>query len=94
MGIWCGKCPKCLSTYLTLYPYLGEKTKEIFGKDLLEDAGLIPVVKGLLRENNVVKPFECVATVDEIKTAILLGRKRAESLGQKIPKVLEINLWN
>lgn len=90
-GIWCGKCPKCVSTYLTLYPFLGEKTRQIFGKDLLEDESLIPVVKGLLRENNILKPFECVATVREIKTAILLGRKKAIKEGIKIPKVLQIN---
>lgn len=91
MGIWCGECPKCVSTYLTLYPFLGEKTRQIFGKDLLEDKSLIPIVKGLLRKNNILKPFECVATVEEIKTAILLGRKRAKKEGIKIPKVLQIN---
>lgn len=89
-GVWCGKCPKCVSTYLTLYPYLGQETKEIFGKDLLEDENLIPIVQGLLRENDIVKPFECVATVEEIKTAISLGIERAKKDGQKIPKLLKI----
>lgn len=88
-GVWCGLCPKCVSTYLTLYPFLGDKTKEIFGKNLLEDEKLIPIVKDLLRENNVVKPFECVATIEEIKEAILLGRKRAKEDNLKIPKVLQ-----
>jgi len=88
-GIWCGRCPKCVSTYLTLYPYLGSKLKEIFGKDLLRDESLIPLVKGLLRENDVVKPFECVATVEEIKTAISLGIERAKKDGSEIPKVLQ-----
>lgn len=92
MGIWCGKCPKCVSTYLTLYPFLGEKTEEIFGEDLLEDESLIPIVKGLLRENDVVKPFECVATVEEIRTAISLGRERARKDNQEVPKVLQINI--
>lgn len=91
-GIWCGKCPKCVSTYLTLYPSLGEKTREIFGKDLLEDVSLIPILKGLLRENDVVKPFECVATIEEIKTAILLGRERAKKDGLELPTLLQINI--
>lgn len=72
---WCGKCAKCVSTYLTLYPFLGNKTQKIFGRDLLIDESLIPIIRGLLRENDVVKPFECVATVAEIKTAISLGRE-------------------
>ena len=70
MGIWCGKCPKCVSTFITLYPYLGEKTVEIFGKNLLKDEKLKPVIEGLLGKNNLVKPFECVATYGEIKKAL------------------------
>ncbi len=88
-GIWCGKCPKCVSTYLLLYPFLGSKLKKIFGKNLLEDESLISLVRGLLRENNEVKPFECVATALEIKTAISLGIERAKKDKQKIPTVLQ-----
>ncbi|MDP2649632.1 MAG: hypothetical protein Q8P10_02190, partial [bacterium] len=77
---------------LLLYPFLGNKTKDIFGKDLLEDEKLIPVIRGLLRENGEVKPFECVATVLEIKTAISLGIERAKKDGQEIPKVLQIKV--
>ncbi|MDO8576961.1 MAG: hypothetical protein Q7R82_01320 [Candidatus Daviesbacteria bacterium] len=91
-GVWCGKCPKCVSTYLLLYPFLGNKTKDIFGKDLLEDEKLIPVIRGLLRENGEVKPFECVATVLETKTAISLGIERAKKDGQKVPVVLQISI--
>ena len=88
-GVWCGKCPKCVSTYLLLYPFLGNKTEKIFGKNLFEDENLIPLVRSLLRENDEVKPFECVATVDEIKTAISLGIERAKKDKQKIPLVLQ-----
>ncbi|OGE19375.1 UDP-N-acetylmuramoylalanine--D-glutamate ligase [Candidatus Daviesbacteria bacterium RIFCSPLOWO2_02_FULL_41_8] len=88
-GVWCGKCPKCVSTYLLLYPFLGSKTADIFGKDLLEDEKIIPVIRSLLRENDIVKPFECVATVLEIKTAISLGIKKAKKDGQQISKILE-----
>lgn len=89
---FCGKCAKCVSTYLTLYPFLGNKTKEIFGRDLLRSKGLIPIVKMLLKKNKTVKPFECVATVKEIKDAISLGRERAKREGQKIPEVLQIRV--
>ena len=86
-GIWCGNCPKCTSTYLTLFPFLGEKTQEIFGKDLFADEKLIPIVQGLMRMNNIVKPFECTASVDEIKYAIFLSIQKFE--GQSLPVVLE-----
>ncbi len=105
-NVWCGQCPKCVSTYLTLYPFLGEKLIKIFGKNILGDKNLIPVVKGLLRENNVVKPFECVATVEEMKVAIYLGLERAKKDGLDVPTVLKsvsefaldkkeiLNSWN
>lgn len=89
---WCGKCAKCVSTYLTLYPFLGNKTKEIFRRDLLNSKGLIPIVNELLRKNTAAKPFECVATVTEIKAAIILGRERAKKDGQKIPTLLQIKI--
>lgn len=89
---WCGKCAKCVSTYLTLYPFLGSKLKEVFGRDLLNNKSLIPIVNELLRKNTANKPFECVATVAEIKTAISLGRERAKREGQKIPEVLQIRV--
>lgn len=85
-NIWCGKCPKCVSTYLTLFPFLGSKTAEIFGKNLLEDESLVPIIQGLMRENDVVKPFECVASVEEVKVAIFLGLEKA---GAEVPKVLQ-----
>ncbi len=88
-GIWCGKCPKCVSTYLLLYPFLGNKTEKIFGRNLLDDESLVSLVRSLLRENDQVKPFECVATVDEIKTAISLSIERVKKDGQKIPGVLQ-----
>ena len=78
LGIWCGQCPKCVSTFITLYPYLGEKTVEIFGKNLLKDQKLKPIIEGLMGKNHLVKPFECVATYDEIKKALrMVGYKQS-----------------
>ena len=88
-GIWCGKCPKCISTYLMLYPFLGEKLSQIFGNDLLEDEDIVPIIEGLLRVNNILKPFECVATVEETKVAIYLGIEYAKSKSLKVPIVLQ-----
>lgn len=69
-GLWCGKCPKCLFAGIMLLPYLPyERIREIFGKDILSDMALIPVLEELcgLRET---KPFECVGTISEVRIAL------------------------
>lgn len=64
---WCGKCPKCLSVYLYLYPFLGkENLKKIFKKNLFEDKTLIPLMKQMIGKEKF-KPFECVGTIKENK---------------------------
>ncbi len=67
---WCGKCPKCLFTQIILSPFVpGEKLRQIFQADLLDDLSLKPVFEELTGISPV-KPFECVGTPDEINTAI------------------------
>ncbi|MCF0201682.1 MAG: hypothetical protein HUK16_10095, partial [Bacteroidales bacterium] len=64
---WCGRCPKCLFTWLILSPFLSrEDLTAIFGKDLMADAALRPIFEEL---NGMapVKPFECVGTVEEVR---------------------------
>lgn len=70
-GIWCGKCSKCLFTYLILYPFLDPE--KIFGKDLLQDETLSGIMEELLQMPGKFKPFECVGTKQEIEYAMLLG---------------------
>ena len=69
---WCGECPKCLSVYLTTYPFVGKEVAiKIFGKDLFENEQNIQILLELcgLTEH---KPFECVTTVDETLAALYL----------------------
>lgn len=66
---WCGKCPKCLSTFILFHPFLKDKTIDIFGKNLLEDESLKPMLNSLISETEV-KPFECVGTREELKVAL------------------------
>lgn len=62
---WCGACPKCLFAFTILYPFLGETTLvKIFGKNLFEDAALLPIALELLGLTHK-KPFECVGTYEE-----------------------------
>lgn len=89
LGTWCGKCPKCISTYLSLYPFLGEKLVSIFDKDLFQDESIIPIIHALLRLNNSLKPFECVSTVEETKLAIYLSVGKVKAEGKELPLVLK-----
>ncbi len=67
---WCGKCPKCLFTYIILSPFLGgEQLIQIFGKDLYLDEDLLSIFKELTGLSEV-KPFECVGTIDEVNLAL------------------------
>lgn len=67
---WCGKCPKCLFTWLALSPFLKRsELSDIFGKDLLSDNNLRPTLDQL--DGSVeVKPFECVGTIGEVRACI------------------------
>lgn len=67
---WCGKCPKCLFTWLALSPFISRKDlTDIFGKDLLTDNNLRPILDQL--DGSVeVKPFECVGTVGEVRACV------------------------
>ena len=67
---WCGACPKCIFTNIILSPFITPKDRfRIFGKELFDDVGLMPVfdqLTGIARE----KPFDCVGTVDEVNLAL------------------------
>ncbi len=88
-GIWCGRCPKCLFTFIILSPFLepGELTR-IFGKNLLNDASLAGYLDELTGESPV-KPFECIGTVDEVNTALAMTVKHYEP--EAMPYLLGIS---
>ena len=82
---WCGKCPKCLFTFIILSPFVSPgKLTEIFGTNLLDDnelEGYFDELTGL----SEVKPFECIGTVDEVNAALCLTRSRYSTL----PRLLQ-----
>lgn len=72
---WCGKCPKCLFTWIIMSPFIPQNVlTDIFGKNLLKDNDLLPILKQLNGETPV-KPFECVGTVEEVKACLLYGQQ-------------------
>ncbi len=69
---WCGACPKCLSTFIVLAPFLERSALvRIIGKDLLLDPACQAMLPSLLGEG-AERPFECVATPAEIRAALEL----------------------
>lgn len=83
---WCGKCPKCLFTWLILSPFIPrERLKEIFGKDLLTDQELRPIFEEL-NGTSSVKPFECVGTVEEVRACVDFMTDRKGTILEHSPK--------
>ena len=68
---WCGECPKCANSYLLFAPFLepGELNTIFGGHDLFAKPELRHTFEGLLGIDGVMKPFECVGEVDELRLA-------------------------
>lgn len=89
---WCGECPKCLSVFTMLYPFIGQKESvKIFGKNLFENRNLLPLMAQILGESTC-KPFECVGTFAETRAAFYLSLQAAkkENKRDKLPILLNI----
>jgi len=68
-GLWCGKCPKCVSTSLMLSCFIGkDEIIEIMGSYPPDQQFNNETVKQLLGESPI-KPFECVLTRAEAQAA-------------------------
>lgn len=89
---WCGDCPKCANSYLLFAPFLdATELKNIFnGQDLFEKPSLQETFKGLLGIDDVMKPFECVGEVEELRFAYHKAQDRG-GYGQLTFKVPESN---
>lgn len=73
---WCGTCPKCANSYLLFAPFVDPtELKALFGgRDLFAAEELRDTFKGLLGVGGVMKPFECVGEVAELRTAYWLAQ--------------------
>jgi len=81
---WCGKCPKCLFVFTSLYPFVkGKKLIKILGKNLFEDQKLIPLMLQLVGERKF-KPFECVGTKKESLITLYLSYKKCKIGGERV----------
>ena len=84
---WCGKCAKCLFTFIILSPFITrENLMKIFRRDLLDDASLKPLFDQLIGITPE-KPFECIGTIDEVNLA--LGKMISNSGTGPLPALLD-----
>ena len=87
-NVWCGQCPKCLSVYITFYPFIDkEQIISIFGQDLYEKEELLDLLAYIIGEKKP-KPFECVGTYEELHEGLRLSIKKLEVNGEKLPILL------
>ena len=67
---WCGHCPKCANSYLLFSAFVPKnELNTLFGRDLYQSEDLAETFKGLLGIDGIIKPFECVGEVDELRWA-------------------------
>ena len=82
---WCGNCPKCISVFITFYPFVSySDVIKTFGSDYFESESTIPILRQLTGLDKH-KPFECVTTLKEAIASIHLCVKRCEESGRPLP---------
>ncbi|MFY9608804.1 MAG: hypothetical protein WAU45_09350 [Blastocatellia bacterium] len=85
---WCGACPKCLSVFITSYPFVSHADLiRMFGSDFFQNESSISIIRQLagLDEH---KPFECVTTLDETIASLHLCVTKCEKEGRPLPPAL------
>lgn len=77
---WCGKCSKCLFSWIILSPFIEQqKLEQLFSKNLLTDPALAPTLDEL-SGHSAIKPFECVGTISEVNVALQALAQQTEPL--------------
>lgn len=76
---WCGECAKCANAYLLFAPFVeASELQSLFGgQDLFEKPMLSETFKGLLGIDGVIKPFECVGEIEELRFAYRKSQEKA-----------------
>ena len=74
---WCGECPKCANSFLLFAPFVDPtELASIFNhQNLFVKPQLEHTFKGLLGIDEVMKPFECVGEVVELRCAYYMARQ-------------------
>ena len=89
---WCGECAKCLNTYILFSPFLappalqalfGDRDLYLITKDTKPE--ILQTFRGLLGVDNVMKPFECVGTIEELRAAYQMRQPGFAALPLAVP---------
>ena len=87
-GAWCGRCPKCMSVFISLSPFLSlDAMRRIFGRDLFDQDDATALIRSLLGMEGP-KPFECVGTRQETLAGLYLNIKRRKARGEPLTPLL------
>lgn len=83
---WCGRCDKCVFIDLVLAPFVpASRLRQVFaGAEPLDDPSLADRFRGLLGDDLVTKPFECVGEVTECHAAVTLAAVRPDRAQTKL----------
>lgn len=75
---WCGHCPKCANNFLLFAPFVepSELMDLFHEQNLFKKPILVDTFKGLLGIDGIMKPFECVGEVEELRRAYHMARDR------------------
>ncbi|HWN99731.1 MAG TPA: hypothetical protein VNS63_10720 [Blastocatellia bacterium] len=85
---WCGACPKCLSVFITSYPFVSDADLlRMFGSDFFQSESSIPIISRLAGLDEL-KPFECVTTFDEAIASLHLCVAKCEKESKPLPLAL------
>lgn len=85
---WCQQCAKCLSVFISLFPFVDEeKMKQIFGTNLFDNENLKSLLLAITGISGQ-KPFECIGTYEEIKLALILSIDKYKKRNKDLPVLL------
>ena len=89
--VWCGECSKCLFVWVILSPWLStNEIAKIFGKNMWCDLQLLETLKQLAGITGN-KPFECVGTIAEVRTALAMCIQKYST--ENFPLLIEAQKW-
>jgi len=75
---WCGKCAKCLFTYIMIGAFRGiEYADKVVAPEMLNDAEMTNYFDELTGIADI-KPFECVGTVSEVNEALAMINEKIQ----------------
>ena len=85
---WCGACAKCVSVYITSYPFMKEADLlGIFGSDLYEKSSTLELLRALAGKGPY-RPLDCICTADETLASVSLAIARLEDARKPLPLAL------